>query len=64
MKTSKKVERLFSFKEIAEELGVSEDELFRVALEEGLIHPDGSPTEYAIKEGILTVVPSTNLRLN
>ncbi|MEI7526292.1 MAG: hypothetical protein WCJ95_18240 [Mariniphaga sp.] len=51
-------ERTFSFSEIASQLGVSEDELIRVAMQEGLLDQNGMPTEFAISEGLLAIEPN------
>ena len=48
-------ERTFSFSEIAQELGITEEVLIRVAMNEGLIDEHGMPTEYAINEGLLCI---------
>ena len=44
----------YTFSEIAELLGVSVDEIIKVAIQEGLLDKNGSPTELAISEGLLT----------
>lgn len=46
-------ENTSSFKEIADQLGVTEAEVIQKAIENGIIDSEGNPTEYAIKEGIL-----------
>ena len=60
MKTSEfnNEERTFSFSEIADQLGVSEEELIRVAKQEGLLDEYGIPTEFAISEGLLSIEPN------
>lgn len=60
MKTSdfKQEERTFSFSEVADQLGVSEEELTRVAKKEGLLDENGMPTEFAINEGLLAIEPN------
>ncbi|GEM_PF-4634093 len=55
-------ERTFSFKEIADQLGVSEEEIISFAQQEGLLDPNGMPTEFAIQEGLL--VDERNIDLN
>lgn len=45
-------EKTFSFKELADEVGVTEAELIQMAQENGLIDSDGKPTEFAIREGL------------
>lgn len=44
----------YSFSEIAKQLGRTEEEIFQCAYENGLIDENGNPTEFAIKEGLLT----------
>lgn len=44
-----------SFEDMAKELGISVEELVSFAINEGLINEDGTPTEKALKEGLLTV---------
>lgn len=51
-------EQTFSFKETANQLGVSEEELIRVAKLEGLLDENGMPTEFAISEGLLAIEPN------
>lgn len=46
-------EKTFSFKEIADELGITEAELILKSQENGLIDSEGMPTEFAISEGLL-----------
>lgn len=57
-------EQIFSFEETAKELGVPVEAIIQVALKEGLINIDGSPTQKAIDGGLLTEVekksPGTN----
>ena len=55
-------ERTFSFKEIADQLGVSEEEIISYAQQEGLLDSNGMPTEFAIQEGLL--VDERNIDLN
>lgn len=56
MKTSNSnSEQLYSFSEIAKQLGVSEDEIIQKARETGLIDENGYPTEYALNEGLLEI---------
>ena len=43
----------YTFKEIADQLGVTEAEVIQMAIDNGLIDSEGNPTEYAINEGIL-----------
>lgn len=59
MKTShlNNEKQTFSFSQIAEQLGVSEEELILVAKKEGLLDENGLPTEFAIIEGLLAIVP-------
>lgn len=45
----------FSFKEVAEQIGVTEDEVIELAKREGLIDEYGMPTQKAIDEGLLTI---------
>ena len=45
----------FSFAEVAQQLGVSEDEVIQKARETGLIDEKGYPTEFAINEGLLKI---------
>jgi len=52
-------EKTYTFSEIANEIGLSEDELIELALFEGLIDENGFPTKKAIDLGILTVEIST-----
>lgn len=54
--------RTFSFSEIADQLGISEEELIKVAKEEGLLDENGKPTEFAIREELLTT--ESNIELN
>ena len=51
-------ERTYSFSEIADELGISMEELIRVAKQEGLLDENGMPTEFAISEGLLAIEPN------
>jgi len=46
-------EQTFSFKEIADQLGVSEAQVIQKLREGGLIDSNGIPTELAIIEGFL-----------
>jgi len=46
-----------SFKEIAEMIGVSEEEIIQTARENGLLDDNGMPTEFAISEGLLAIEP-------
>ncbi|PXV62622.1 hypothetical protein CLV62_1189 [Dysgonomonas alginatilytica] len=46
---------VFSFKEIAEQIGVTEEEVIELAKREGLIDEHGMPTQKAIDEGLLTI---------
>jgi hypothetical protein len=55
-------EKTFSFKEIAAELGISEDETLFFAYKHGLLNADGTPTEFAIREGLLTIEPPDNVK--
>ena len=55
-------EQTFSFKETAEQLGVSVEELIRVAKQEGLLDENGNPTEFAISEGLLAIEPNCLLK--
>lgn len=56
MKTSNlNNEQTFSFAEIAQQLGVSEEEVIQVAKENGLLDENGNPTQYAINEGLLGI---------
>lgn len=48
-------EKTFSFKEIADQFGVTEAEVIQMSLENGLIDSDGMPTEFAISEGLLCI---------
>lgn len=62
MKTSdfNNEERTFSFGEVAAYIGVSEEEILRVARDEGLLDENGMPTEFAIREGLLGVEMQTD----
>lgn len=55
-----KEERIFSFSDIADELGISEEELISFAKQEGLLDSNGMPTEFAIQEGLLVVGQNIN----
>lgn len=57
-------EQTFSMNEIAMQLGITEDELFQFSVENGLINPDGTPTEFALNEGLLKIEPEFNPNLN
>ncbi|MBL7965644.1 MAG: hypothetical protein JNK09_01505 [Prolixibacteraceae bacterium] len=63
MKTShlNNQERTFSFREVANQLGVTEEELILVAKQEGLLDENGLPTEFAINKGLLAIEPNFNL---
>jgi orotate phosphoribosyltransferase-like protein len=50
-------ERTFSFSEIANELGISEEDLIWLAKQEGLLDENGFPTDFAISEGLLAIEP-------
>ncbi len=50
-------EQTYSMEEIAMQLGITEEELFQFSVSEGLINPDGTPTEFALNEGLLKVDP-------
>lgn len=55
----------YTFKEIAELIGVSEEEIIQAMKDEGFLDEKGNPTELAISEGILcTEQVSTGLSLN
>lgn len=54
-------ERTFSFKEIADQLGISEEELISFAIQDGLLDTNGMPTEFAIQEGLLVVARNIDL---
>ena len=47
--------KTYSFTEVAKELGVIEDEVIKIAKENGLLDENGHPTEYAIEEGLFAV---------
>jgi beta-N-acetylglucosaminidase len=66
MKTSdcNNEERKFSFSEVAAYIGLSEEEILRVAREEGLLDENGMPTEFAISEGFLAIEPILDATLN
>lgn len=49
------MKNLYNWKEVAESMGITENELIELALSEGLIDKKGMPTEFAIAEGLLTV---------
>ena len=42
-----------SFGELAKQLGVSVEKIIQIAMKEGLINVDGSPTQKAIDNGLL-----------
>lgn len=44
-----------SFEDMARKLGITVDELVSFAIKEGLINEDGTPTEKALREGLLTI---------
>lgn len=44
-----------SFEDMAGKLGITVDELVSFAIKEGLINEDGTPTEKALREGLLTI---------
>lgn len=44
-----------SFEDMAIKLGITLDELVSFAIKDGLINEDGTPTERALREGILTI---------
>lgn len=44
-----------SFEDMAIKLGITLDELVFFAIKEGLINEDGTPTEKALREGLLTI---------
>lgn len=45
----------YTWEEIARELGISTEELIKVAFEQGLIDQEGNPTQKAINEGLLEI---------
>ena len=47
-------DRTYTFAEIAAEVGITENELVEFAIREGLLNVDGTPTQKAIDEGLLT----------
>lgn len=58
-------QKTFSFKEIADQLGVTEAELIQEARENGLIDSEGRPTAFALSEGLLcTEETQTGFSLN
>ena len=59
MKTTKfnNAESTFTFAEIADQLGITEEELILFAKQEGLLDENGFPTDFAIKEGLLAIEP-------
>jgi hypothetical protein len=57
-------DQTFSMNEIAMQLGITEDELFQFSVEKGLINPDGTPTEFALNEGLIKGEPEFNPNLN
>jgi len=48
-------EQKFSFAEVAQQLGVSEEEVIQKVRESGLIDENGQPTEFALNEGLLEI---------
>lgn len=46
----------FSFKEVADQLGISEEELIQFSIKEGLLNEDLTPTQWALDEGLLIQV--------
>lgn len=49
--------KTYSFKEIASQIGVTEQEVIQMAKENGLLDENGKPTEFAISEGLLAIEP-------
>lgn len=54
----------YTFEEIAEQLGISTEVLIKLAINEGLLNEDLTPTEFAIREGLLTVRVQTSFSEN
>lgn len=59
METSnqKNEKQVFSFSEVACQLGISVEELINFAKQAGLFDENGLPTEFAISEGLLGIMP-------
>jgi len=57
-------EELFTFAEVASQLGITESELIELAKSEGLIDDDGFPTQKAFDAGLLTVESGISINFN
>ena len=59
MKTSNhnNEEQVFSFGEVACQLGLSTEEFIKLAKQVGLLDENGLPTDFGISEGIFVIKP-------
>jgi len=50
-------EKKYTFKEMADQFGVSEEEFISTCKREGLLDENGYPTQLALDEGIFVIEP-------